>query len=337
MGAGLMARVFISYSSKSREVVRALAQDFEGTGYQVWFDHKLTGGQAWWDEILANIRQCDLFVFALTPEALDSYPCKLEYTYADALGKTILPVLLTEGVSINLLPPELTKIQFVDYRQQDKQAAFNLMKALNNLPEPAPLPDPLPEPPPVPISYIGNLKTQIDASASMTFEEQASLVFRLKEHLQDKDNRADAISLLRRLRRRSDLFARIAEEIDTLLQDEQSGAPAPDRAPARDVPAPLPQPAQQQFTAAPALEEMQPAHLPREVPPTAASGGEPWSNGMMIALAVGTFFIPLIGIIMGIIGLRNEARKNQSIGLLVFGIVMFLIYSTSIYDFYYWF
>jgi hypothetical protein len=336
-----MAQVFISYSSKSREVVRSLAQDFEGTGYQVWFDHKLTGGQAWWDEILANIRQCDLFVFALTPEALDSYPCKLEYTYANALGKTILPVLLTEGVSINLLPPELTKIQFVDYRQQDKQAAFNLMKALNNLPEPTPLPDPLPEPPPVPISYIGNLKTQIDASASMTFEEQASLVLRLKEHLQDKDNRADAISLLRRLRRRGDLFARIAEEIDTLLQEEQSGPPAPDREPPRDVSAPLPQPAlqpaQQQFTAAPALDELQPAPMPREAPTTTASGGEAWSNSMMIALAVGTFFIPLIGIIMGIIGLRNEARKNQGIGLLVFGIVMFLIYSTTIYDFYYWF
>jgi hypothetical protein len=335
-----MAQVFISYSSKSREVVRSLVQDFEGTGYQVWFDHKLTGGQAWWDEILANIRQCDLFVFALTPEALDSHPCKLEYTYADTLGKTILPILLADGVSVNLLPSELTKIQFVDYRQQDKQAAFNLMKALNNLPQPRPLPEPLPEPPPVPISYIGNLKAQIDTSASMTFEEQASLVFKLKEHLQDKNNRADAISLLQRLRRRSDLFARIAEEIDALLDHEQSGPPASAREAARDMstplPQPAPQPAQQQFTAAPALEEMRSAPMPREAP-TTARGGEAWSNSMMIALAVGTFFIPLIGIIMGIIGLRNEARKNQGIALLVFGIVMFLIYSTSIYDFYYWF
>ena len=38
-----MAQVFISYSSKSREVVRSLAQDFDGTGHQVWFDHKLYG------------------------------------------------------------------------------------------------------------------------------------------------------------------------------------------------------------------------------------------------------------------------------------------------------
>ncbi|HLV36417.1 MAG TPA: toll/interleukin-1 receptor domain-containing protein, partial [Spirillospora sp.] len=77
-----MARVFISYSSKSKNKVQTLAQDLEMAGHQIWFDHKLTGGQAWWEQILEQIRQCDIFIFALTPDALDSYPCKLEYTYA---------------------------------------------------------------------------------------------------------------------------------------------------------------------------------------------------------------------------------------------------------------
>ena len=181
-----MACIFISYSSKSKNLVQSLVQDLEMTGHEIWFDHKLTGGQAWWDQILEQIRQCDVFIFALTPDAMDSYPCKLEYTYAHELGKNVLPVLLADGVSVNLLPAALTTIQFVDYRGEDKQAAFRLVNALNALPAPRPLPDSLPTPPPVPISYIGNLKDQIDAPVTLSFDEQASLVFKIKEHLQER-------------------------------------------------------------------------------------------------------------------------------------------------------
>jgi len=217
-------RVFVSYSSKSKDLVTTLAQDIENAGYQIWFDHKLTGGQAWWDQILENIRQCDLFVFALTIEALDSYPCQLEYGYAHSLGKNILPILLTDGVSINLLPSELTTIQFVDYRSQDRQAAFRLMNSLNKLPPPQPLPNPLPVSPEVPISYIGNLKDQIDLPRALTFDEQASLVFKLKEYLREAENRDDALNLLRRMKKREDLFAKIDKEIDGLLIDATSAA-----------------------------------------------------------------------------------------------------------------
>lgn len=234
-----MVRIFISYSSKSKDTVSSLAQDIETTGHQIWFDHKLTGGQVWWDQILENIRQCDLFIFALTPDALDSYPCQLEYTYAHQLGKHILPVLVADGVSIGLLPSELTTIQFVDYRTPDRQAAFKLMSAFTNLPAPKPLPDPLPEPPPVPISYIGNLKEQIDSSKALSFDEQASLVLKLKEHLQDEDNRADAMTLFQRLKRRDDLFAKIEKEIDAVLASVGVSAALPKSPPKVSQPPPV--------------------------------------------------------------------------------------------------
>lgn len=321
-----MARVFVSYSSKSRDQVRALSQDLETAGNQVWFDHKLTGGQAWWDQILEQIRQCELFVFALTPDAMDSHPCKLEYTYAHELNKNILPVLLTEGVSVNLLPPALTSIQFVDYRGDDKQSAFQLMNALNKLPPTQPLPDPLPPPPPVPISYIGNLKDQIDTAGTLSFEEQASLVFKLKEYLRDEDTDADAITLLRQLRKRDDLFARIGEEIDELL--ENAGAPSrsprsiphsPPQQVATSTPPPNPAPAQQQ-------RHTVQVHKPEPKP----GDDEAWSTVIMIALAVGTFIIPLIGIVAGVIGMRTPAKRNQGIGLLIFGIIMALVYVCSV-------
>src|ERR1700754_2346888 len=111
-----MTNIFLSYNRKAEAVTKTLADDFKTLGNDVWFDQELGGGQAWWDQILARVRGCDLFVFVLAPESLDSTACKREYGYAVELGKPILPVLVSEGVSIHLLPPALSQIQFVDYR-----------------------------------------------------------------------------------------------------------------------------------------------------------------------------------------------------------------------------
>jgi hypothetical protein len=64
--------IFISYSRKSRTVVETLAIDLEALGYTVWFDRDLAGGHDWWDEILHSIRRCNLFLYALTPESIES-------------------------------------------------------------------------------------------------------------------------------------------------------------------------------------------------------------------------------------------------------------------------
>ena len=60
-------QIFISYSSKNRDLVRTLAADLKALGHDVWFDVELTGGQLWWDNILDQIRGCDLLIAALTP------------------------------------------------------------------------------------------------------------------------------------------------------------------------------------------------------------------------------------------------------------------------------
>ena len=118
-----MGNIFISYNRESEAIAKIVASDVEALGQSVWFDQNLSGGQAWWEQILGEIRDCDVLIFLLAPESLDSVACKLEYTYAADLGKPILPILVSEGVSTNLLPPALSKVQFVDFRQQDRSAA----------------------------------------------------------------------------------------------------------------------------------------------------------------------------------------------------------------------
>jgi hypothetical protein len=235
--AGLMTMVFVSYGRENHAVVRSLTQDLVELGHTIWFDQDLTGGRAWWDHILSRIRECDVFVVALSPESLDSEACKRECSYAFKLGKTLLPVLIAD-VRAELLPPLLAEIQYVDYRRQDKGAAFSLMKAFSALPPGRALPEPLPEPPPAPVSYLGGLKEQIGASRPLSFEEQTALLLRLKQGLQDSKNAEGVLSLLSTFRAREDLFARVADEIDQLLSaggprlrgaEEARPAPPPPR------------------------------------------------------------------------------------------------------------
>jgi hypothetical protein len=116
-------RTFVSYASITRREITALVKDIEDLGYAAWFDQELTGGHAWWQTILNSIEQSDVFIFALTPQALDSYPCRLEYEYAQAIGKRILPVMLTQ-VNTNFLPPALSEIQYVDFRAENEDRIF---------------------------------------------------------------------------------------------------------------------------------------------------------------------------------------------------------------------
>jgi hypothetical protein len=211
-----MAGIFLSYSRDNADVAEALAEDLKELGHAVWVDHELSGGQIWWDQILARMRSCDVFILVLTPQSLGSAACSREYEYAAALRKPILPILLSEGISTNLLPPALAQIQHVDYRNRDRAAVLQLARALGSLPPARPLPDPLPAPPDVPTSYLGGLAAQA-SKPSLSYDEQSALLFDLKRGLRETETAADARTLLKQLRKRRDVYAAIAEEIDDSL------------------------------------------------------------------------------------------------------------------------
>jgi TM2 domain-containing membrane protein YozV len=229
-------RVFVSYDRGNVKSVKTLAEELEALGHHVWFDQDLTGGHRWWDSILAQIRECGLFVFALTAESLESHACKKELDYAKRLNREILPILMSEEVSVSLLPRCLAEIQYVDYRRQDRQTAFALIRAINRLPAPAPLPDPLPEAPAAPGSHLGELKERIDSTGELNIEEQIAIVFKLKEEIRVGRSPDEVRGLLRRLRERDDLRAKVAKEIEAALAGTEDRAATRERAPDRAAP-----------------------------------------------------------------------------------------------------
>jgi hypothetical protein len=212
-----MKKVFVSYSRTNLDVVTQLIQDLQAVGVQAWHDQTLTGGQRWWDNILANIRECDIFVFALSPESWASEACRSELAYVQQLSKSVLPVLVADGINLNLLPPPLNEIQVTDYRRCDKEAAFALVKSINTAPSSPALPDSLPTPPPVPVSYLSNLKERIDSTAPLSSQEQIGLIFELEGGMRDGRSPAELRDLLLSLRRRDDLLAKVATRIDEAL------------------------------------------------------------------------------------------------------------------------
>lgn len=246
-----MALVFISYSNKHAATVSALADDIEALGHDVWLDRELAGGHIWWDQILASIRDCAVFVFALAPDSLDSEACRLELAYASDLGKTVVPIVITDGVSPGRLPPILAEVQSLDYIERNHGTALGLGRAFGHVSPSAPLPDPLPQAPNRPVSVIDNLGALVESPPGMAFEKQTALLLRLKQRLNDPAHARDAKQLLQTFRRRDDLFAKVAVEIDAALKTVQPRQ----RPHSKSISAPRPVPARKPNTARPSFAQ----------------------------------------------------------------------------------
>jgi len=211
--------IFLSYSSQNRSQVLSLATDLQNMNCETWLDQRLAyqGGTNWWVAITEHIKSCDLFIFALSPQSLKSQPCTLEYRYASALKKRILPILVSD-VDIRYLPLELQTIQFIDYRQQSKHEFMNLIMCIRNLPDPQPLPNPLPLIPEIPIDVI-SLMIQRITLKEISHEAQKAITRELEDWLEIPERITEIYSLTELMLKRSDLTIIVAERLTRLKAD----------------------------------------------------------------------------------------------------------------------
>ncbi|MFN8530485.1 MAG: SUMF1/EgtB/PvdO family nonheme iron enzyme [Anaerolineae bacterium] len=109
-------RIFISYSRVDRNLCVDLANRLRRVyGYEsVWFDETLHAGEVWWQEILDQVRRCDIFLIMMTRETFESEYCQAEYKEATRLKKLLLPMLVRARIEI---PDHLKHIQYVDIAQ----------------------------------------------------------------------------------------------------------------------------------------------------------------------------------------------------------------------------
>ena len=223
-----MRDLFLSYARKDLGEIEVLSGDLRGLGYSPWYDIDLTGGIEWWSRILERIRTADVFLFAVSGSSVESQACLTEYRYAKALRRTILPLHVADNVRLSTLPVEVASLQLLDYRAADKKSAISLSRTLLELPPTPALPDPLPEEPRQPMSYLAELREQID-SRDINFDGQAGLVVKIRTLLREPASREEALELAVRLQKRRDVFQQVYKDLEDLIMGSAAAAQAKDR------------------------------------------------------------------------------------------------------------
>lgn len=204
-----MKKIFISYNRKSRADVVTLADDLTLLGYSVWFDKELIGGHKWWDVILENIRFCEVFIFTVTQNSINATACQRELSYARALHKPIIPVLLDSTVNISLLDADLQALQFVDYTAPSKETLGKLNRALIGLPSMMSMPDLLPPTPEMPLSAVAEISQQI-AQPHLSDSEQSEIL----NAIHQLEAPQDQAVLIKRLKQHADFSLSIPDQTD---------------------------------------------------------------------------------------------------------------------------
>ncbi len=117
-----MARIFISYSRADRQFIDQfipLIRRVYGND-SLWFDDDIHGGVDWWQMILNEIEKCDIFVYLISNEALESSYCQAEFREALRLKKQVIPVIVRRlnpaypGRIADDLAEILRRMQYVD-------------------------------------------------------------------------------------------------------------------------------------------------------------------------------------------------------------------------------
>jgi TIR domain len=155
-------RLYISYSRADKAFVTRLATYLYRAYDEVWFDEHRYGGDVWWDDLLWNLKACDIFIYLLSPQSVEATYCRAEYAEALRLRKQILPVVIRDETPV---PADMEVLPVVNMVGPfDASSVGELLAALKQLEyrfSKAPLPplDPMPTPVPPVIDDLPNRRS----------------------------------------------------------------------------------------------------------------------------------------------------------------------------------
>ncbi len=182
-------RIFISYAHDDEYLVRQLVDILIAGNHIPWFDHRLLAGRSWQDQLLEAIAACDVFLYALTPESLDSKWCWWEFGQAVQMGKPILPVLM-QRVD---LPDVLSRQQYVDFSKGPTPPA--VARLLAGVPNAEPIP---PETmPAMPDEPGGRPERPVEDTASLAdvLYAEAEDFCKAKQYAEARESLLDCLAL----------------------------------------------------------------------------------------------------------------------------------------------
>ncbi|MGA8546839.1 MAG: toll/interleukin-1 receptor domain-containing protein [Mycobacterium sp.] len=210
--------VFISYSSRDRQAVESIVRALQRARESVWLDREIGPGEQWWREILGQIRDCEVFITALSENWEQSRAYRSELEYAQALRLPIIPVQI--GPLKSMVVNRVGHLQIIDYRVPTSDTGITLTTEVRLKRERRrPLASPLPPEPPVHFQYLMRFNSQLDQSLGP--RDQETILNELRRDLyvdgRDEVARKGITLLLGRLREHHDVTALIQQQVDALL------------------------------------------------------------------------------------------------------------------------
>ena len=107
--------VFLSYSSKNKNVADAVVAEFEQHGIRCWYAPRdIVPGQEWVSAIHDAITACSLFVLIYTDSSNESRQVANEVALAFNSGKTLIPFRLSDAEMSSELEYYLTRVHWLD-------------------------------------------------------------------------------------------------------------------------------------------------------------------------------------------------------------------------------
>lgn len=90
-----MAKIFISYARKDKDEVYPILDLLEQKGYDCWIDKNgIESGDEFKSIIITAINECQVFLYMLSENSVQSEWVKKEYSHAKRKGKDIIPIFL---------------------------------------------------------------------------------------------------------------------------------------------------------------------------------------------------------------------------------------------------
>ncbi len=112
-----MAKIFISYARKDKDEVYPVLEFLEKNGYECWIDkYGIESGDQFKKVIITAINQCEVFLYMLSGNSVNSEWVEKEYSYAKRKSKRIIPFFLKGAAEIDEIIFDWDIIDHIDIR-----------------------------------------------------------------------------------------------------------------------------------------------------------------------------------------------------------------------------
>lgn len=119
-------KIFVSYARVDKPICIQLVETL--SVHDIWYDQRLYAGQHWWKEILRRLDWCEIFIYLISLESLDSEYCRKELDIARRIGREIIPIIIQNDIE---LPSDLNELQYIDMSKGF--SAANVALLLNSI------------------------------------------------------------------------------------------------------------------------------------------------------------------------------------------------------------